>query len=293
MKFSPLLFLLLSMFSVSAFANDITKQEFSRMYIERAKLSLEQAAFDKVEELAIEIEFKNGLHVKTNLANSYTRYSSGQATIDEVLKDIIASQIEYQNLGEADAISISQLRPVIKSKSYLENVKGQLIAAGASNVHLPYFEKLTGELLIFYAIDSPDSLRFLTQQDLQNLALSSSNIRDKAIANLDSYLNDINIKIEKLDIENNGQLYMLVADENYEATAILTPYFKDLLKQEIPGEVVIGMPSRNILLIASKNDSRAVRAVAGITYSQFPELAYAISPFIYTLNDGNWQQIEL
>ncbi|WP_283711186.1 DUF1444 family protein [Pseudoalteromonas prydzensis] len=239
------------------------------------------------------MEFENGLKVTSYLANSYARYISGQASMDEALADFIASQVEYQNLDESDVLNISQLRPVIKSQSYLDGVKSQLAAAGVDEIQLPYYEKLTGELLVFYAIDSPDSLRFLTQQDFQSLGLSSRNLRSKAIANLDDYLSAINIKIEKLDIQDSGDVYMLVADENYEATAILTPSFKKLLKQKIPGEVIIGIPSRNILLIASKSDSKAVMSVAGITYSQYPELAYSISPFIYTLKDDSWQQIDL
>ena len=293
MKFYPLLFVLISIFSIPGFAASTSEQEFTRQYTERAKLALKQATFNHIDNLVIEIEFENGLKVTSYLANSYARYISGQASMDEALADFIASQVEYQNLDESDVLNISQLRPVIKSQSYLDGVKSQLAAAGASEIQLPYFEKLTGELLVFYAIDSPDSLRFLTQQDFQSLALSSRNLRSKAIANLDEYLNAINAKIEKLDIGDHGDVYMLVADENYEATAILTPSFKKLLKQKIPGEVIIGIPSRNILLIASKSDSKAVMSVAGITYSQFPELAYAISPYIYTLKDDSWQQIDL
>ncbi|MEH6393662.1 DUF1444 family protein [Pseudoalteromonas sp.] len=293
MKFYPLLFVLISIFSIPGFAASTSEQEFTRQYTERAKLALKQATFNHIDNLVIEIEFENGLKVTSYLANSYARYISGQASMDEALADFIASQVEYQNLDESDVLNISQLRPVIKSQSYLDGVKSQLAAAGASEIQLPYFEKLTGELLVFYAIDSPDSLRFLTQQDFQSLALSSRNLRSKAIANLDEYLNAINAKIEKLDIGDHGDVYMLVADENYEATAILTPSFKKLLKQKIPGEVIIGIPSRNILLMASKSDSKAVMSVAGITYSQYPELAYAISPYIYTLKDDSWQQIDL
>ncbi|MBB1311893.1 DUF1444 family protein [Pseudoalteromonas sp. SR41-8] len=293
MKFYPLLFVLISIFSIPGFAASTSEQEFTRQYTERAKLALKQATFNHVDNLVIEIEFKNGLKVTSYLANSYARYISGQASMDEALTDFIASQVEYQNLDESDVLNISQLRPVIKSQSYLDGVKSQLAAAGVNEIQLPYYEKLTGELLVFYAIDSPDSLRFLTQQDFQSLAISSRNLRSKAIANLDKYLNTINAKIEKLDIGDHGDVYMLVADENYEATAILTPSFKKLLKQKIPGEVVIGIPSRNILLIASKSDNKAVMSVAGITYSQFPELAYAISPNIYTLKDDSWQQIDL
>ncbi|MGP5156369.1 DUF1444 family protein [Pseudoalteromonas prydzensis] len=293
MKFYPLLFVLISIFSIPGFAVSTSEQEFTRQYTERAKLALKHATFNHIDNLVIEIEFENGLKVTSYLANSYARYISGQASMDEALADFIASQVEYQNLDESDVLNISQLRPVIKSQSYLDGVKSQLAAAGVDEIQLPYYEKLTGELLVFYAIDSPDSLRFLTQQDFQSLGLSSRNLRSKAIANLDDYLSAINIKIEKLDIQDSGDVYMLVADENYEATAILTPSFKKLLKQKIPGEVIIGIPSRNILLIASKSDSKAVMSVAGITYSQYPELAYSISPFIYTLKDDSWQQIDL
>jgi uncharacterized protein YtpQ (UPF0354 family) len=140
-------------------------------------------------------------------------------------------------LVDSLARSPSNIVPIVK---VLVNDADLGQAERLENVLLPISRPLVENLEVMYAFDLPDCFAFLNERDASELNLSHADLHDLAIYNLLG-------RLEEIDIQqmNNLPVYSLEIGGNLDASLLLLQAVRDIVAQEIPGNIVAAIPSRD------------------------------------------------
>ena len=65
--------------------------------------------------------------------------------------------------------------PVVRSEGFLSALEP---------LGTPLYDELTGDYVVFYALDLPDRVQFLSADDLDELAMTHDEVRQHALTNL-------------------------------------------------------------------------------------------------------------
>ncbi len=268
-------------------AAELTKSQFTAKFHETLKREFPKSTFTIVSELKIHSKDVDGYEMTIFLDNAYNDYLSKQATLGEVLEgriDTLKNQKKARTSSE-----IGDIFPVMKPGNYLENVRKQLAGSGYGNEEPPmFYEKLNDDIYIFYVFDSPESMNFVTKGDMKKLKLGADEIRKTAISNLEKYYTSIGAYVRQLDTKGRGKIFSFEADENYEASALLTKGIWKKTTMPVDGKFVAFTPARNILLIVGGDDSIGIRIASELSAQGYAELGYSISPHGYIKEGKKW-----
>lgn len=224
--------------------NMLNEIEFSTEFAKRLTEKVEGLKIFSINGLEIQTEFENSNEYKHFLNNCYSEYLREPENIEEVFEKYLnSSDSLYKPNG---MINISDILPVIKDERFIQSVLE--INSNFEKNHI--YEKYNSDLYIFYVEDTETNINYLTQEDFEKLNIEKSELKKIAIENLSN----------SIEIERHGEngYYMLLADGNYESSMILL----DIWNEEnfkVKGEIVVGIPSRDLLIITGKNDAENIK----------------------------------
>lgn len=268
----------------------MSEREFTEAFLGAISAEIEEAEFTFVSDLNIRSESVDGYKLDLFLGNAYDAYTSGQKELSQVFGDQINAIKNHKRAIDND--DLKSILPVLKPRDYIEATREHLKTAGYEKDGLPfYFENLNPDICVLYVFDSPDSMRFVSPEDIKKHDISSS-VRKIAIENMQSYYGKYGAQIKRLDTEGKGSIYLFVADENYEASVLLVDKVLDKGKVPVKGDIVVFVPARNLALIAGSEDTEGIRIASNLAIQGYKELGYAISPFGYIKVNGKWQRFE-
>jgi uncharacterized protein YtpQ (UPF0354 family) len=108
----------------------------------------------------------------------------------------------------------------------------------------PVTEPLVADLLVTYAFDLPQTFQMVCVRDAKRLGLSVEQMRAAAVENLKQQLGNIGR-------EGEPPVMKMVVGNNLEACVILVDEIWQSLADKIPPEMIIGVPTRDVLLVSS------------------------------------------
>lgn len=216
-----------------------TEIEFSEKFAKRLVEKVNGLKIYSINGLKIQTEYENSNKFKHFLDNCYSEYLREPKNIEDIfLKYLNSAKSLYKS---SENINISNILPVIKDERFLESIE-----AINPNFELNHiFEKYNNELYIFYVEDTETNINYLTKDDFEKLNIKKEELQKIAIENLSN----------SIEIEKHGEdgYFMLVADGNYESSLILLDIWNEE-NFEVSGKIIIGIPSRDVLLVTGKND---------------------------------------
>lgn len=250
--------------------------EFSTEFAKRLTEKVEGLKIFSINGLEIQTEFENSNEYKHFLNNCYSEYLREPESIEEVFEKYLNSSSSlYKPNGN---INISDILPVIKDERFLQSILE--INPNFEKNHT--FEKYNSELYIFYVEDTETNINYLTQEDFEKLNVEKSELRRIAIGNLSN----------SIEIERHGEngYFMLLADGNYESSMILL----DIWNEEnfkVKGKIVVGIPSRDLLIITGKNDKENIKKLKQ-TISEINENGnHLVSEKLFEYRNGKFESI--
>ncbi|KIA82473.1 DUF1444 family protein [Flavobacterium sp. AED] len=219
----------------------LNETEFSQEF---AKCLIQKVAGLKifsVNGLEIQTEFENSNKYKHFLNNCYSEYLRKPEDIEEIFEKYLNTTDSLYKPKET--LKISDVLPVIKDERFIQSI----IEINPDFEKNHTYEKYNEDLYIFYVEDTETNINYLKQEDFEKLNVKLEELRKIAIQNLSN----------SVEIEKHGEngFYILLADGNYESSLILLDiWYKENF--DVNGEIVIGIPSRDLLIITGKNDSQ-------------------------------------
>jgi uncharacterized protein YtpQ (UPF0354 family) len=125
-----------------------------------------------------------------------------------------------------------------------------------------------GEIAVAYTVGPPYGERLITWSDLERLDMSRRDLRRRAASNLDSFLDEVRI---------HGQPpTLMLSFQGFESSLLLADPFWNSLEGSVPGELVIGAPARDVVIITGSHSrsgiDKARRAVDRVFFAGGPHL---------------------
>jgi uncharacterized protein YtpQ (UPF0354 family) len=260
----------------------VTVKEFTNQYFDSLTKRFPTAKFTIVDDSTIESKF-NDNDIRISIDNAYKEYQAEPDSLPKVLTKYLTVASELYSPKEK--ISIDRIVPIIKPISYLDDIKSVASKMGATKDIEGVYEKYNDQLIIAYAEDTKNSIRYLTHDDIRALSVSEDSIKQIAIRNLDKLLTNIQRK-------GGDGVYMLTAGGDYEASIILLDNV--LTKESLPvnGDFIIAIPNRDMLLITGSNDKAGISKIKEVAKKSFETGNYQVSDYVYKWNGKTFEKYE-
>lgn len=277
--------LILLMFTCSqiVFAGEvISEREFTIRYIESVQGKFPGVQSKITADLEVEFTSSGGKEMQSYLRNAYSNYKASPNDLKNILDEYSDA---YSELEVSDNLSYGKDRifPVLKDYEYIRQV-GDLFKKQGKGDEIPFvYEKLNDVLYVLYAFDTETSIKFLTHDDIDRFELDITDLRKISKENLKSYLPNIQVQGDPSFVS------MLVADGTYEASFLL---FEDLWTKEqfpVKGDIVIYVPSRDLVLITGSEDTEGLAKVRDIVYDPSKEWPYIVAEVGFIRSGNKWK----
>lgn len=196
----------------------------------------------------------------------------------EIRVDVVMRQLEALEDGITAMQSnappnLEYIVPVIKDKRWLDQ-------SGKQGLQV-YREPLAADFFVTYAEDGPSQLRFVNSEEFEAFEMKADELRAKAVENLGSRLTTV-------ERHGEGPLYMLVAGGTFEASLLLLPDVWSDQQPAVDGRIVVGVPSRDLVLFTGENASEAIQQMRTAVKNVHVDGNYLISQTLLVLDQGRW-----
>ena len=253
--------------------NTLSEFEFSEYFFEKLENKVQDISLVKIENLEIQTKDKNGEQFSHFLDNAYSEYYHNNEELQEIIERYSeGSKILYL---KKKPIDVNSIIPIIKDERFVREMKN--LNGNFEENHL--FEKYNSDLYIFYAEDLENSISYLMKEDLKILNIDFKELRNLAIENLNSI-------IENIERNGNENIFMLIAGGNYESSLILL----DIWNHEnfpVNGEIVIAIPSRDLLFITGENQLQDIEELKNRVQEINETGDHIVSNKLFKLNQLN------
>ncbi|MFY7733678.1 MAG: DUF1444 family protein [Bacteroidia bacterium] len=254
----------------------LTETEFAKKFADQLTESISGLQIVSINELEIKTEINDSKEITHFLDNCYSEYLNDPKDIKEIMN-------RYLNGAKSlylpkEPINTNRIVPVIKDHRFVRQLK-ELNSEFDDN-HV--YEKYNSELYLFFAEDKEHSINYITQDDFKALGISYENLKLKAVENLENMIS----------IECHGEdgYFMLVAGGNYEASLILLNIW-DKDNFDVKGEIIIGIPSRDLLIITGKDDSKNKEKLQNIITEINESGDHLVSKEMFEYINGKFKKI--
>jgi uncharacterized protein YtpQ (UPF0354 family) len=119
----------------------------------------------------------------------------------------------------------------------------------------PIAEKLVAQLNVMYAYDLPGHFEYLSEQHCQNLGLDPASLRELSVRNLTRRRTKPEI------LRPSDAVNMLRLDGDLEASLLLVDHLWPQAARGITGDIVAGVPSRDVLAITGTGITGGIEAL--------------------------------
>jgi uncharacterized protein YtpQ (UPF0354 family) len=261
----------------------LSPNDFTAEYSEylQARTTNLQVKIDR--ELELRLVKPNGTNVyRQFLGNAYDIYKADPTKKAEVMERYAGSCLAGIATMTAP-LERTRIVPMVKNRDWLDEVKKAAAHSGKKSGTI--FEDLNPDLIVVYAEDFPDNMRFLTPPLLETAAIDRKELRELACNNLRKILPEIKYN------GANG-FYMITAGGDYEASLLLLDSIWTDKKMDIKGDIVVGIPAREFLLVGDTSRPAAVERLRGLVEKAYQEGTYKLSPKLFVRRNGSWLEYD-
>lgn len=207
--------------------------------------------------------------------NALPDAKSRQGAFDKLTQratEAVAGQSALKTEAER-ARFIAALIPVMKNRSYVEQFAAMARKKGDPNARLLYVP-LEGDIIVAAALDLPKITRFVSVGEGGQYGMSD---KDVLRAVLDNWVR----RVDRFEIHDFGKLrrFHFGEGDNNASILLLENPWKDI--PNLPRNVAIAVPSRDILAFGDADDAEVVAALRSLTKA--PDGGFPVSKQLYRL----------
>jgi uncharacterized protein YtpQ (UPF0354 family) len=260
----------------------LSEREFLTIYKDSMTYRYPQVKFKIADNRTI-IGEHQGKEVRQYIDNAFLEYKTQPDSLGPILHRYVQSAVEVYELRAG--LNQENIVPVIKPISYVKEMEKVAADAGAKKGLDLVYQTYNTQLVIAYAEDTPNGINYFSSYDFKKLGISQDSLRPIATRNLYRLLSNMQVK------GGNGT-FMIVAGGNYEASILL---LDDVwTKENIPvdGDFVIGVPSRDVLLVTGSNDKDGISKLREAVKKTYQTGTYNLSDHLYKRVEGKFIQYD-
>jgi uncharacterized protein YtpQ (UPF0354 family) len=119
--------------------------------------------------------------------------------------------------------------------------------------HAPVLDEFVGGLFVGYSFGPPFGKRLITWQDLERIEEPRRNLRKHAAANLEAKLSEVAV---------HGQPpALMLGFDGLASTLLLAESVWTGLADSVPGELVVGVPARDVVIVTGSQSRPGLERV--------------------------------
>ena len=175
------------------------------------------------------------------------------------------------------AIDVSRIVPIIKSRAWLLQSQADNAAS------FEYVtEDLNADLVVVYVEDENKNLRYLSAAQMAGIGMAWQEMRALALENLMR-------RLPQIRLHSTGPVSMLTAGGNYEASLLLVKDFWAGDKVQVVGEIVVAVPSRDVVLITGSANPEGLMQLKKLAQASRPARAsFQLTQTLFVYRDGQF-----
>jgi len=258
----------------------ISEKKFTEIYTDSLKKYHPEYTYTIKKDLEIQVKLNEGGFIHY-LNNAYTSYKNEPDSLIAVLSMYLKSASDLYKKEEP--IQKNKIIPVIKDAAYIDEMATTLNANNKTNepVTLVY-EKYNDKLVIVYAEDGENGIAYFATERFKESGLSKDSLFTLAVKNLDSVL-------PKIEILGEKGYYMITAGGNYEASLILLTDIWTKENIQVKGDIVITIPTRDLLLVTGSKDSDGIKKMTAVAKEAWETGPYQLIPDLFYWNGKKFE----
>lgn len=233
-----------------------------------------------VDSLHLKLAGPDGKESAVFLDNAYHEYVQDPAAKTGIIARFVASISEIA--GEAVPPDPQCIVPVIKDRSWLEEVQRAIANNGSDKKAQQVVEDFNEDLIIVYAEDTPKSVRYLSSQHLEEAGIPREELRELAVANLRKILPPVEM--------HQGPLVSILSGGDYGASLLLINELWNEGKLEVDGDIVIAIPARDTLLFTGSWNTEGLKKLQEAASKTVAESSYALTDRLFVYRGGRFQR---
>lgn len=263
----------------------LSPAEFTREYVKNLQSIGTGLVVEIVQDLELRISRQGKSDVTNFLHNAYDVYRQAPTNKATVLNKFALSFLETLDLQDKK-LDPTRIVPILKDRAWIEETRQALATHGDGTAPEQISEGLNEELVILYAEDTENNIRYLTHSDLAEAGIEPWNLRDLACDNLRRLL-------PKIEHHGENGTYMLTADGNFEASLpLLDSVWKDPALR-VNGEFVFAIPARDLLVITGSKDGEGIARLRKVIYDVFSQNgSYRLTQKLFLYREGKIEVFE-
>lgn len=275
--------ILLCMLALSAHAasDALSPERFTEEFKAALSASLPEHFITVVEPLQLKVKDEDGAEATAFLDNAYSEYSLRQTSKADIISRYVASFVE--STREAATLNPRQIVPVVKDRAWLKEVRRAMKDRGARSIKEQVIEELNQDLIIVYAEDGPQNIRFISAQTLQEAGLQREQLRELAIANLRRILPPV-------ETANGPLVSMLTAGGDYVPSLLLLDEIWSGDNLRVSGEIVVAVPTRDVLLFTDSHNKDGVKKLRELAKKAAADGPYSLTDRLFVYRGGRFER---
>ena len=260
---------------VAICAEMLTPPAFTQEFARALARTRPSANVSVAGDLKLTIKEMDGLVRNIQLNNAYNEYKLDPQRFDDLVATF--SAIFSQSASKEAELDRTRIIPVIKDRQWLDELHNTLKAKGVAQQHLA--DRFNDELVIVYAQDDPNRMRYLTTQE--DFGLSREGLRSLAVANLKRVL-------PKIEMGRVGDVALMSAGGNYEASLLLIDDIWSSGQIQVNGDIVVAIPTRDTLLVTGSRSRSGLKLVRELTAKFKAQGPYELTDTLFRYRDGRF-----
>lgn len=201
------------------------------------------------------------LGVQIGLESAYAAYI-GTGALEDVLAYYVDAALSVLQGSEDNVLTRTNVMPVVKPQSYLDMLL-------ENNLNDAVYDEFIEGLYVQYVLDTPSAIRPIHESELEEAGIARDELLSLSLQNLMSIL-------PSPYFESYEGITTISVDGMYESSLLLFD-FNDVANFDVDGDVIVGVPSRDMLFVAGSNDATAIEILSGFVQMMYESTTYPVT----------------
>jgi uncharacterized protein YtpQ (UPF0354 family) len=237
--------------------------EFAQLVIARLRETgvTGEISYDPEEfEITVEGKIKSVLY----LGNTYREYCScsKKHRPNSVQRFVRGWLDAHKPVPDEYADIQPDILPAVRSRSFFESARLRMVIEGNDDTFLQY-QTLGDDLGLGLVYDMPDSMRPISNQDIQDWGVTFYRALESARENLRE------LRPRIIGPKSGEGVYVFTTNDGYDSSRLI---ILDLIRQfQVKGDYIAMVPNREMLIIAGSEDKPGLEAMVALTKKAFEQ----------------------
>lgn len=265
----------------------LTQQQFTDIVRERVEVEHPDVRLSRVDAHGFTYERGDGERRRLITDEEYAYYLRHPEDLEDLVARVVSLVGDPERVGDVEGDSTRlrrSLLPVLKPRAFLG--EAEVRAAGQPVL---YGEHDCG-LLVFFVIDHPTAISFLTAGSLEGLGMSREELSRLALDNLARRTSEDRFVIERTA---EGPIAVGETLDGYDAARLISPALLQTASELLgASRVVAAIPRRDLILLAPADSVALQERIAARARTEYHAGPFPITPDLFVVDRGGVRPLQ-